>query len=378
MPRKAGLIDVSSTNAPPFKLQVEGVEYRYGSTKALAGVSLAVEAGEFVSILGPSGCGKTTLLRIVAGLQRPARGRVLLDGRDITDFPPERRPLNMVFQHLALFPHLSVGANVGFGLKLKKVRPSERKERVAGMLSLVGLSGYEQRSTHQLSGGQQQRVALARALITEPEILLLDEPLGALDLAIRKDMQAELTALQRRLGISFIYVTHDQTEAMSMSDRIVLMSDGVIVQHASPVDTYLQPASPFAARFVGDTNLLQGIVIAVDDRDSRIQVERGELLLPPIEGASIGSHVALSLRPEHIHLSAEVNGAISGSIAGTTFLGSEVIIEVETALGLLRVRQPGLWAANGTTGDAIWLEFDPSHVRAFVLDDPGGGGGRAE
>jgi ABC-type Fe3+/spermidine/putrescine transport system ATPase subunit len=356
----------------PVKLQLAGVAFRYGTTEALKPVDFAVRAGEFVSILGPSGCGKTTMLRILAGLLRPSSGRVFLEGRDITHVPPERRPLTMVFQHLALFPHLSVGQNVGFGLKLQKIDKAEIQQSVAQMLSVVGLEGYETRSPHQLSGGQQQRVALARALITEPEILLLDEPLGALDFAIRKSMQSELKALQRRVGISFVYVTHDQTEAMSMSDRVVLMHQGDIVQDASPLETYLNPASPFAARFVGDTNLLQGIVTSPAGSPCRVQVRDGHMLAPATDGIVQGDRVVISLRPEHIEVAAAPGGTattVTGTIVVQTFLGSDVVVEVDTALGHLAVRRPGVCANEGVVGDSITLTFETQNVRMFRLED---------
>ncbi|HEY8767094.1 MAG TPA: ABC transporter ATP-binding protein [Dehalococcoidia bacterium] len=354
--------------ARPPKLLVDDVAVYYGQTAALAGLSLVVEQGEFVSLLGPSGCGKTTLLGVIAGLLRPSRGKVFLDGRDVTAMSPERRPLNMVFQHLALFPHLSVGANVGFGLSLRKLPRAEVRERVAEMLAIVGLAGYESRSTHQLSGGQQQRVALARALITEPSILLLDEPLGALDFVIRKEMQSELKSLQRRLDVTFIFVTHDQTEAMAMSDRVVLMRDGMILQDASPFETYTNPANAFAAGFVGDTNLVQGRIESATSTGSVI-VFAGDLTLETLAEVPVGTLVAVSIRPERIRISTESSsGGIPGEIVAESFFGADIVAEVDTALGKVKVREPAHPGSLGRTGQRAHLIIDPAYVRVFQLD----------
>jgi putative spermidine/putrescine transport system ATP-binding protein len=354
--------------ARPPKLLVDDVAVHYGQTAALDGLSLVVEHGEFVSLLGPSGCGKTTLLGVIAGLLRPSRGRVFLDGRDVTAMSPESRPLNMVFQHLALFPHLSVGANVGFGLSLRKLPRADVRERVAEMLAIVGLAGYESRSTHQLSGGQQQRVALARALITEPSILLLDEPLGALDFAIRKEMQSELKSLQRRLAVTFIFVTHDQTEAMAMSDRVVLMRDGMILQDASPFETYTNPANAFAAGFVGDTNLVQGRVASATSSGSVI-VLADDLVLETLAEVRVGASVAVSIRPERIRISTESSSSgIPGEIVAESFFGADIVAEVDTALGKVKVREPAHPGSLGRTGQRAHLIIDPAYVRVFELD----------
>jgi spermidine/putrescine transport system ATP-binding protein len=348
-------------------LHIEDVAFHYGATPALLGLTLSIDEGEFVSLLGPSGCGKTTLLRIVAGLLRPSRGRIYVAGKDVTNLPPERRPLNMVFQHLALFPHLSVGQNVGFGLSLRKMPREQIRRRVSDLLELVGLAEFENRSTHELSGGQQQRVALARALITEPAILLLDEPLGALDSAIRKEMQRELKALQKRLNVTFVFVTHDQAEAMSMSDRVVLMKDGAIVQDAAPFDIYSRPATMFAAGFLGDTNLLEARVLSTEEGLAILGLGESETLHVPLENAPPGTVVAVSLRPEHIGVGeASSSEGLVGTVVSESFFGSEVVIEVESALGLLKVRE----AARATTVDRLGREvrllIDPGEARVFT------------
>jgi len=360
---------VGAVAAPAAKLRVEGLRFRYRTTEALAGVDLAIAEGEFVSILGPSGCGKTTLLRVVAGLLAPDAGRVFLSGRDITHQPPERRQLNMVFQHLALFPHLSVVENVAFGLRFQGEPKRIRSEKAGEMLDLVGLAGFERRSTHQLSGGQQQRVALARALVTEPEILLLDEPLGSLDFAIRKEMQAELKAIQRRLHITFVFVTHDQTEAMAMSDRVILMRAGAIVQDASPVETYLNPVDAFAASFVGETNLLQGVVESVAAGVCSIRIGGARVRVAAPDALAAGAHVAVSIRPEHITLRrAGAPATIAGRVENESFVGPEVLGEVATSIGLLKTRESAVRAPVGRLGDEVGVEIDGSRARVFLLD----------
>ncbi|MCH2412143.1 MAG: ATP-binding cassette domain-containing protein, partial [Acidimicrobiales bacterium] len=233
------------------------LEKHYDDVVAVKGIDLEIGAGEFFSLLGPSGCGKTTTLRMVGGFERPDRGSIGIDGINVTDLAPERRPVNTVFQSYALFPHLDVAANVAFGLRFTKDPPDEASARVAKALALVELSGYEKRKPHQLSGGQQQRVALARALILEPRVLLLDEPLGALDAKLRKTLQVELRALQHEIGITFIYVTHDQEEAVTMSDRLAVMNEGELVQVGAPEDVYESPINAYVADFLGVANLLE-------------------------------------------------------------------------------------------------------------------------
>ena len=258
-------------------LKLESVRKNYGHVVAVAGVDLTVQEGEFFTLLGPSGSGKTTLLRMIAGFERPDSGRIELGGRDVTSLPPYMRQTNTVFQDYALFPHMTVGENVGYGLRIKGVGRADRRKRVERALQMVRLSGLEGRRPNQLSGGQRQRVALARAVVNEPEVLLLDEPLGALDLKLRQEMQIELKQIQKEVGITFIYVTHDQEEALTMSDRLAVMANGLIEQIGSPVDVYERPATEFVAGFIGISNLLtrDGVRFVVRPEKIRI-LEEGE------------------------------------------------------------------------------------------------------
>ncbi|HOD73320.1 MAG TPA: ABC transporter ATP-binding protein [Candidatus Bipolaricaulis anaerobius] len=296
-------------------LEVRGLTKRFGEVTAVADFSLAVADGETVALLGPSGCGKTTVLRIIAGLEQPDAGQVLLAGRDATDWPPERRGVGLVFQSYALFPHLSVEANVAYGLRFR--RGVDRVARVEELLSLVGLSGYERRKPHQLSAGQQQRVALARALAPEPGILLLDEPLSALDAALRKELRGELRAILGKLGITVVYVTHDQEEALALADRVAVMREGRLDQVAPPAELYARPRTSFVAAFLGRANLWPGKVVSVDGDRALVEVagerfpaERGE--------AREGDEVFLFFRPEWVHLG---DGPFVAAVEGAEYLG---------------------------------------------------------
>ncbi len=296
-------------------LEVRGLTKRFGEVTAVADFSLAVADGETVALLGPSGCGKTTVLRIIAGLEQPDAGQVLLAGRDATDWPPERRGVGLVFQSYALFPHLSVGANVAYGLRFR--RGVDRVARVEELLSLVGLSGYERRKPHQLSAGQQQRVALARALAPEPGILLLDEPLSALDAALRKELRGELRAILGKLGMTALYVTHDQEEALALADRVAVMREGRLDQVAPPAELYARPRTSFVAAFLGRANLWPGKVVSVDGDRALVEVagerfpaERGE--------AREGDEVFLFFRPEWVHLG---DGPFVAAVEGAEYLG---------------------------------------------------------
>jgi ABC-type Fe3+/spermidine/putrescine transport system ATPase subunit len=291
----------------------------------------------------------------------------MLDGRDITRLAPEKRPIGMVFQHLALFPHMSVGENVAFSLTLKKGRRAEIRARVQAILELVGLGWAGQRTVGQLSGGQQQRVALARSLISEPEVLLLDEPLGALDLQIRREMQAELKHLQRKVGITFVFVTHDQTEAMSMSDRIVLMREGEIIQDAAPYDAYHHPADAFVASFVGETNLLEGTIVR-DREGAKVKIREGFLTLGDGVNFSSGQRVQVSLRPESLTLGPEHGShSIPGQAVVQSYLGHESLIEVDTPIGLVRVRGSGETDTSRLIGEQFYVTYDPTRLRVFLV-----------
>jgi spermidine/putrescine transport system ATP-binding protein len=283
-------------------LELQSVSKRFGEVLAVDAVSLTILAGEFLTLLGASGSGKTTTLRMIAGFEHPSSGEILMDGAPITAEPPYRRDVNTVFQHYALFPHMTVGANVEYGLRMKRVPAAERRERVRGALEMVRLVDLAGRLPRELSGGQQQRVALARALVNQPRVLLLDEPLGALDLKLRREMQLELKRLQTHLGITFIYVTHDQEEALTMSDRIVLMRQGRIEQAGTPRQLYDQPVSRYVADFVGDTNLLPGTVVESGDRQAALRV--GDAILRGTTAAplSVGAQAWYSVRPEGIRI----------------------------------------------------------------------------
>lgn len=284
--------------ADGIAVRLEGIRKRFGDTVAVAGVDLEIQSGEFFSLLGPSGCGKTTLLRMIAGFDAPDEGRILIAGQDMRGVPPYRRPVNTVFQNYALFPHLTVEQNIAFGLRMKRMPKDQIAKRVGWALELVNMQGLETRRPHQLSGGQKQRVALARALVNEPEVLLLDEPLSALDLKLRQELRVELMNLKERLGITFIFVTHDQEEALVMSDRIAVMNRGKVEQVGPAEDVYELPKTPFVAKFLGDSNLIPAT--ALEPR--RVRTPLGEFVLDEEDALTPGQEVLLSIRPEKIRL----------------------------------------------------------------------------
>ncbi len=291
----------------------------------LRGISLDIKSREFVTLLGPSGCGKTTTLRIIGGFEQPDSGDVFFEGKRLNDVPPYRREINTVFQRYALFPHLNVAENIAFGLHIKKMNAAEIKRKTREMLSLVGLSGFETRDVTSLSGGQQQRVAIARALVCEPRVLLLDEPLGALDLKLRKDMQIELKRIQQRTGITFIYVTHDQEEALTMSDRIVVMNHGVIQQVGSPTDIYNEPENAFVADFIGESNIIDGVML----EDRRVSFCGREFECVD-SGFGTNTPVDVVIRPEDLRLVYAGDGLLQGVVESIVFKGVHYEMMVRT------------------------------------------------
>jgi spermidine/putrescine transport system ATP-binding protein len=301
------------------------VTKRFHEVTAVDDLSLAITRGEFFSMLGPSGCGKTTTLRMIGGFELPTSGSIHLGDADVTALPPYRRDVNTVFQNYALFPHLSVFDNVAFGLRRRRVAGDQIRRRVAEMLELVELPGYERRRPNQLSGGQQQRVALARALINHPKVLLLDEPLGALDLKLRKQMQIELKRIQTEVGITFIYVTHDQEEAMTMSDRIAVMRAGHIEQLGAPEDLYERPRTAFVAGFLGVSNLLEGEVAGRDGAYASVRLKDGTVLQALADGMNGAKAVRVGVRPEKLRVVAVDAGSSAGSEAGLNALGGTIL-----------------------------------------------------
>ena len=306
-------------------IELHDLKKEFDGTPVLRGISLDIKSREFVTLLGPSGCGKTTTLRIIGGFEQPDSGDVLFEGRRLNDVPPYRREINTVFQRYALFPPLNVAENIAFGLHIKKMNPAEIKLKTREMLSLVGLSGFEARDVTSLSGGQQQRVAIARALVCEPRVLLLDEPLGALDLKLRKDMQIELKRIQQRTGITFIYVTHDQEEALTMSDRIVVMNHGVIQQVGSPTDIYNEPENAFVADFIGESNIIDGVML--EDRKVEFCDREFECV---DSGFGHNTPVDVVIRPEDLRLVYAGDGLLQGVVESIVFKGVHYEMMVRT------------------------------------------------
>ena len=305
-------------------IELKGINKKYGDNTVLDNLSLNIKSIEFLTLLGPSGCGKTTTLKIIAGFENADSGEVLFNGEDISSLAPNKRQLNTVFQKYALFPHMNVYENIAFGLKIKKLPKDEIDKKVKEMLKMVSLSGFEKRKIDSLSGGQQQRIAIARALVNEPKVLLLDEPLGALDLKLRKEMQLELKNIQQKLGITFIFVTHDQEEALTMSDTIVVMNNGVIQQKGSPEDIYNEPANAFVADFIGESNILSGVMI----EDYKVNF-RNHVFECVDKGFSSNENIDVVVRPEDIKISSDETGVLHGTIKSVIFRGVhyEMIVE---------------------------------------------------
>jgi spermidine/putrescine transport system ATP-binding protein len=323
-------------------ISLSNVSKDYNGSEAITDINLNITKNEFLTMLGPSGCGKTTTLRVIGGFEHPSKGEIIFDGVNINDIPPYKRKVNTVFQKYALFPHMNVYENIAFGLKIKKMAKSEIDKKVSNMLDMVALSGFEKRSVNSLSGGQQQRVAIARALVNEPEVLLLDEPLGALDLQLRKEMQLELKTMQKRLGITFIYVTHDQEEALTMSDTVVVMNQGQIQQIGTPETVYNEPVNSFVAGFIGESNIVGGIML----EDFLVKLA-GKDVKCSDKGFIHNELVDVVIRPEDLKIVEESEGIFTGVVKSSTFKGVhyEMIVEahgIQWIIHSTRLRPAGM------------------------------------
>ena len=340
-------------------IRLEGIVKSFDDNIVLNGIDLSVDENEFVTLLGPSGCGKTTTLRIIGGFETPDKGRVYFNGQDITDMPANKRPINTVFQNYALFPHMNVGENIAFSLRVKGESESAIKKKVADALELVNLKGFEKRSIDQLSGGQQQRIAMARAIVNEPKVLLLDEPLGALDLKLRQEMEYELVRLKKELGITFIYITHDQEEALTMSDKVVVMNEGYIQQEGTPQEIYDEPVNAFVADFIGDSNILSGVM--ADEKVVRID----GIDYPCIDGTEEGfpprRKVDVVIRPEDIDIVPYGKGLWNGTITSKLFIGVHYEMLVQSESGEIE------WLLQNydqhEVGEKIGMYVDPENIQ---------------
>jgi spermidine/putrescine transport system ATP-binding protein len=365
----------------PVEVGLYGVTKRFGDMLAVDDVTIAVKAGEFFSLLGPSGCGKTTSLRMIAGFEEPDSGRVELTGRDIVGVAPFKRNVNTVFQSYALFPHMTVADNVAFGLRRKKVPKTEIRGRVKKYLDMVQLSGHDDRRPNQLSGGQQQRVALARALVNEPAVLLLDEPLGALDLKLRKQMQLELMRIQRECGVTFVYVTHDQEEALVMSDRLAVMSKGKVEQIGFPEDIYERPATRFVAGFIGTSNIIDAPIVGRVGEFLEVESAPGDrLLVPAPEGRALspGDRLAFTVRPEKLHVVPEAEPVaeklctIGGTVVDVVYQGvsTQLVVRTDAGTTLVAFRQNSERVSDaGVPGTRTRLVWDPE-FNVVLADEP--------
>jgi putative spermidine/putrescine transport system ATP-binding protein len=355
-------VATTPADASKPKMRAQGLSKRYGATQALHPVDLDVRSGELLTLLGPSGSGKTTLLQLICGLVEPSSGRLFIDGHDRTEAATHERDIGVVFQNYALFPHLTVAENIAFPLQMRKTSSAEIKKKTANALEMVGLSAFGERFPRELSGGQQQRIALARCLVYQPSLLLMDESLSALDRKLRETMQIEIKRIHRELGSTIIFVTHDQEEALALSDRICLMNDGRIEQIGTPEQIYERPDTAFVADFIGISNLLRGKVGA----DHTLVTADGALALPLMPGAPLpatGADGAMAIRPEHVKLVDEGAGFVSGRIAEFIYAGAETRLLVKLASGaVITVRQPAGSPARGI-GEAVSMRWDVGQVR---------------
>lgn len=352
-------------------LQIEDITKQFGTVKVLDHISLTVNRGEFITFLGPSGCGKTTTIRIVAGLETADSGIIRLQGEDVTQLEPNQRNVNTVFQNYALFPHMDVSTNIAYGMKLRKVPKDEMKKRVEQVLELVQLSEYGERMPSELSGGQRQRVAIARAVVNNPQVLLLDEPLGALDLQLRRQMQIELKRLQKQLGITFVYITHDQEEAMNMSDRIVVMNQGRLEQIGTPTEIYDTPKTSFVASFVGTANLMTGTLQSMEHGIAKVMLSCGtNVLASGAKNIPLGTKVTLAVRSENIRLCrTESEGGIPAVVAERSFVGGtlRIVLQGKEIGEIISSRQ----GANSRVepGEEVFVCWDAEHAVLVDLED---------
>ena len=344
-------------------IRLQDISKKFEDDVILDSINLSIKDKEFMTFLGPSGCGKTTTLRIIAGFLEADSGQVIFEGKDINSLPPHKRQVNTIFQRYALFPHLNVYDNIAFGLRVKKMKEKDIAKKVGEMLELVNLKGFQKRNISSLSGGQQQRVAIARALAVEPRVLLLDEPLGALDLKLRKDMQVELKNIQKRMGITFIYVTHDQQEALSMSDTVVVMNDGRIQQIGTPIDIYNEPKNAFVADFIGESNILDGVML--DDFKAKFS---GAIFQCLDKGFKVNESVDIVVRPEDVDVVPYGEGTISGVITSNTFKGVhfEMIVDIDNFKWMIQTTD------YYPVGTKIGIQIEPDAIHVMKKSEYSG------
>ena len=351
-------------------LQLKQITKNFDETKVLKSLNLDIYKGEFISLLGPSGCGKTTTLRIIAGLEQPSSGQVLLNEKDITNLAPNRRDIHTVFQNYALFPHMNVEDNIGYSLKLKKYPKDKRKHAIQNILKLVQLSGYEKRMPNELSGGQKQRIAIARALIHQPSVLLLDEPLGALDLQLRRQMQNELKILQKKLGITFIYITHDQEEALNMSSRIAIMKDGTIEQIGTPDEIYNKPKTSYVAKFIGDSNILSGVVYKVENDTVLVSIQNRIMEVSGLD-YNINEKESLNfvIKSEYIQMDKiETTYSLPAKIIAKNFIGGMLRITLQLNDGTEVTASQYGFDFEYSMEDTVYIKWNKKHATPIDLE----------